>query len=355
MRDAWGWTTENTESTEAEGPNAGFSHRRKRGSASIGAMRAKKIAIGLLTFLPGALFAKEPTADEAVVSEVATDFMMVAPEAVKGADAPRSTNVDRAVLLIHGLRGSALRKEDAYEAHFHDWQKPGSALVEALAKDSDVFAFTYGQNVPVDDIARLPELAEAVASIEAKGYRQIAVIGHSAGGVIARLFVEDNPRTGITKVIQVCSPNLGSKLGQMDKVARDPHEPFVRSLSDKTREKIQKKRADKKVPDSVDFVCVIGDGGGWGDFVVDDDSQWPPELRAQGIPAIQERTLHFTAMRSARTAERVAALVREPQARWEPTAIESARRQFLLNWFERWREDHDHKSDDAAASVIPPP
>lgn len=316
-------------------------------------MRAKKIAIGILAFLPGVLAADEPNTDEAVVSKLATDFMMVAPASVKGADAVRSTDEDRAVLLIHGLRGSALRTEDAFEAHFHDWQKPGSSMVEALGRESDVFAFTYGQNVPVDDIASLPQLDVAIEKIESLGYSQFVVVGHSAGGVIARLYVEDHPATGITKVVQVCSPNLGSKLGKMDRMARDPHEAFVFSLSDKVRERVLSEREDRKIPPSVEFVCVIGDGGGWGDFVVDDDSQWPPDLRAQGVPAIQERTLHFTAMRSGRMAEKVAALVRDPQPRWDAVAVETARKQYLMNWFDRWRADRKKPTKAAAASISP--
>lgn len=323
-------------------------------------MRArKKLAIAFAVLVPGVLFADEPVVDEAVHATVATDFMMVAPASAKGSDAARSTNVDRAVLLVHGLRGSAFRKEDAFEAHFHDWQKPGSVMVETLGRESDVFAFSYGQNVTVDEIAKLPALAEAVAHLEKMGYRQIVVVGHSAGGLVARLFVEDNPRTGITKVVQVCTPNLGSRLGNMDRLARDPHEPFVRSLSDKVRKRIARERAEKTIPATIDFVCVIGDGGGWGDFVVDDDSQWPPELRRQGIPAIQERTLHFTAMRSPRMAERVAALVREPQPRWEPIAVEAARRQFLLSPFERWRHEREERDGlrtrDSETTVLSAP
>jgi len=41
-------------------------------------------------------------------------------------------------------------------------QQPGSLLVKALAQESDVFAFSYGQTVPVDVIPKLPNLRDGI-------------------------------------------------------------------------------------------------------------------------------------------------------------------------------------------------
>ncbi len=138
------------------------------------------------------------------------------------------------MLLLHGLRIHPISNAKVYEAQFHDWQMPGSVLVKALGRDADVYAFAYGQNARLESMAATPALANAVGKLRFLGYTDIVLLGHSTGGVVARLFVEDQPYAGVTKVIQVCAPNDGTSWAKLNfSVAKD-QEPFLHSLTKKS-------------------------------------------------------------------------------------------------------------------------
>src|SRR5262249_37157965 len=138
------------------------------------------------------------------------------------------------------------------------------------------------------------------------GYPEIILLGHSAGGIVAREFVEDNPRAGVTKVVQVCTPNTGTALAKATFGLRKCQAPLVESLTPQGREQALRARADRKIPAHIEFVCVVcqlcleGTAAGKiadaievdltattnGDGVVCTDSQWSDDLRKQGIPAV---------------------------------------------------------------------
>src|SRR5207249_4308760 len=147
-----------------------------------------------------------------VVGSADAKLVEVSPVPKNEAVWERSSAIKTAVLLIHGLRPH-LRNDTVGKAGFQDWQRPKSLLVKTLAKEADVYAFAYGQNVSVEHIAGAVELRAGITRLKKLGYHEIVLIGHSAGGVVARQFVEDYPEAGVTKVIQVCSPNGGCALG----------------------------------------------------------------------------------------------------------------------------------------------
>src|SRR4051812_32001661 len=91
------------------------------------------------------------------VEPLQTQFVQVAPRPVQVGDLVRSTDARRAVVLIHGFR---LEKTDfeATRAVMQDWQESDSLLVKMLARDSDVFAFAYGLNLAVEQVAASPLL-----------------------------------------------------------------------------------------------------------------------------------------------------------------------------------------------------
>lgn len=229
----------------------------------------------------------------------------------------RSKDQSRAVVLLHGIRPHVFNESAIAKASLHDWQRNSSVLVQTLAKDSDVYAFAYGQTVPVDDIARVPDLATNLRRLKQMGYRELILIGHSAGGLIARQFVEDYPEVGVTKVIQVCSPNGGSSWSKIKIGVRPSQQLFQDSLSKEARQLCLKCRCDKQVPRDVQFVCVVGNGGALGDGVVLCNCQWTEDLQNQGIPAVPLFTTHFWVMRSRSGAEKLAQLVREDQPRFD--------------------------------------
>ena len=235
----------------------------------------------------------------------------------------------RAVLLLHGLRIHPISNAKVYEARFHDWQMPGSVLVKALGRDADVYAFAYGQNTPVEMVAATPALANAVGKLRFMGYSDIILLGHSTGGVIARLFVEDQPRAGVTRVVQVCAPNDGTSWAKLNfSVAKD-QEPFLNSLTKKERLLRNEIREDKKIPRSIDFLCVVGASGPYGDGMVACRSQWSRDLQDQGIPAVRLATTHLTVLRAPKTVQKIVDLLREDHPRWPAAKVQALRKSIV--------------------------
>jgi pimeloyl-ACP methyl ester carboxylesterase len=223
-----------------------------------------------------------------------------------------------------------------------------------LGKEADVFALAYSQNEAVERVHDVLDSAGHLRLLKEMGYREIVLVGHSAGGLIARHFVEDHPDSGVTKVIQISTPNGGTLLGKARIGVRKTQEPFLQSLSKKGRRDALARRTGKTIPDSVEFACVVGqaelpervtlsiNGGDAdefditlsirlprGDGIVSLASQWPEDLQSQGIPMVSLRTTHFTVTQSKAAAERVAELVRERQPRWNASQIAEGRRNLL--------------------------
>ncbi len=280
--------------------------------------------------LPGTKSAKPAPVSLPAVELVQTRFVQVAPRFNPEGAWQRTPGRSTAVVLLHGFHVFPFRRDYAARATFHSWQKPGSKLVEALAPYADVFAFAYSQNVPVDEIAGVPDLAAGVHWLKAFGYTQIVLIGHSAGGLIARQFVEDYPDAGVTKVIEVCAPNAGTNYAQLGPGVQKTQKPFVRSLTKDARARALKDRAAKHIPAGLPFVCVVGDGVGLGDGVVANESQWPPDLRGQGVPAVVLRTTHFTVVRSQAEVQRLTDLVRAAIPRWTPAQVALVKKELHL-------------------------
>jgi pimeloyl-ACP methyl ester carboxylesterase len=243
--------------------------------------------------------------------------------------APAAKASERAIVLINGLKPHPFSKKAANEPRREPWQSADSKLGEALASHGDLFVFYYSQNRHVEEIPDAANRAgkafgDYVAGLKAAGYAEIALVGHSAGGIIARQFVEDHPDAGVTRVVQTATPNAGAWLAELDDAVRDSQEPFVQSLSKADRKAVLAKRAGKRIPDGVEFTVVVANGLGNGDTVVSAESQWPPDLRAQGIPMVEVGSIHYTVPRSRSTAAKVAELVSTPQPRWSAEQVKRA-------------------------------
>jgi hypothetical protein len=143
---------------------------------------------------------------------------------------------------------------------------------------------------------------------------------------VARHFVEDNPNSGVTKVIQVCAPNAGASMANLENSVRKNQRPFLHCLTKEGRALCLQGRADKKIPPSVQFICVVGDGMGSGDFLVSTASQWPKDLQDQGIPALALHTTHFAVMHSKTQAQKIAEAIREYTPRWNAAQILSMKK-----------------------------
>jgi pimeloyl-ACP methyl ester carboxylesterase len=259
---------------------------------------------------------------------VETRFVQVAPSATDGAIRPVPGQT-RAVVLIQGLHLHVLNHREAARAELRPWQQPGSVLVRTLARDADVFAFTYGQTAPVTDIADLPALGVSVQRLRAARYQEIVLIGFSAGGLVARQFVEDNPTAGVNRVIQVCAPNAGSPLAHVRVGVGAVQKPFMQSLTSQSRTHFLADRSDRRIPANIDFVCVVANGLFFSDGVVSARSQWPDDLQAQGVPAVSLSTEHWQALRNERAALVIARLVRERQPRWDAPQVAAMRKRLF--------------------------
>ncbi|MFO0841274.1 MAG: alpha/beta fold hydrolase [Gemmataceae bacterium] len=274
-------------------------------------------------FLPFAMaLLTGPPAMSAPAAKVQTVFVKVGPmPGVSG----RSSGQDRAVVLIHGLGLHMVSAEKPVRAYLRPWQQSDHPLVRRLAQDSDVYALAYGQNLPLGEVVSSEEIHRHVRSLKGIGYKQVVLVGHSAGGLIARELVEDHADLGVTRVVQVCSPNEGSGWAAL-RTARAAQMPFLVSLTRAGREKVIDQRyPGKRIPDSIGFACVVASCRLGGDGVVSCRSQWSAELQAQGVPAYSIRATHWDAMTSSRTPDLLARLVAEPMPRWDEAKVIEAR------------------------------
>jgi pimeloyl-ACP methyl ester carboxylesterase len=253
-----------------------------------------------------------------------TEVWQVAPDAKGKAgwlNTPRTK--DRAVLLIPGLKIHPLKPTLCARPELNEWQQAKGELVRALEKDFDVFAFGYAQTVPLDAVALSPGLRDAVANIRKAGYKEIVLVGHSAGGVIARLFAENHPDAGVTKLITVASPHAGTELANLKIGYPKAQAPFVQSLTTEAR----REAGAMKLGDKIEMACVVckvkrieADG------LVNIASQWPEDCRKLGVPAVLLQVNHWEAMLSPAGAKAVGELAREKLARWDAEEVEKARK-----------------------------
>jgi hypothetical protein len=255
-----------------------------------------------------------------------TLFVQVTPAAALGGHLVRSGGQDRAVVLIDGLHLHPLHDAAVPKAEFMPWQHADSTFVKLIERDADVFAFAYGQSVPVEDIDDLPGLGDGVRGLCALGYRQIVLVGFSAGGLVARHFVEDHPDAGVTKVVQVDAPNGGSGWARHRYSASTSQQAFLESLTREGRARVLQERSGKTIPDAVQFACVVGTGFVYGDTVVKTRDQWPEDLQRLGIPAVPVPLDHLQVMTTKEGASVVARVVREDQPRWDAEQVNAMRK-----------------------------
>src|SRR5262249_20388961 len=156
---------------------------------------------------------------------------------------------------------------------------PGSLLVRTLARDGEVFAYGYSQNAAIDAIVASGGLADGVRRLKEAGYKQIVLVGHSAGGMIVRQFIEDHPDARVTKAIQVCAPNGGTPTATVESFKAQ--RAFLDSLTLEGRRQCLKERSGKTIPRGIQFVCIVSNAAGDTDGIVRCDCQWSPDLQQQ--------------------------------------------------------------------------
>jgi pimeloyl-ACP methyl ester carboxylesterase len=165
-----------------------------------------------------------------------------------------------------------------------------------------------------------------VAKLRKAGYKEIVLIGHSAGGLIGRQFLERYPSAGVTKVIAVGAPFAGAEAATLKIGYPKVQASFVKSLAPEARTEAMKVNAHA-LGKEAQLVCVVCKlKRGETDRVVQTRSQWPEELQKLGVPAVLSNVNHFEAMQNIDTANILAELVRGKLTRWSPEEVEKARK-----------------------------
>jgi pimeloyl-ACP methyl ester carboxylesterase len=263
--------------------------------------------------------------------ELPTELWQVAPDNSQRAwfTPPKANEKTRAIILVPGLHVHPLRPALATKPELRDWQKPKSELVKTLAAEFDVFAFGYAQTAPVEEIAQSPGLRDAVAKLKKAGYKEIVLVGHSAGGIIARQFVESDANSGVTKVIAVGSPFAGADAATFKVGYPKVQAPFVKSLTPESRAAWAKAN-NLVLAKDFEFACVVckirrleSDG------LVDTRSQWPQDLQELGVPFSLSRVRHTDAMENADTAKMILELAKGKLRRWSPEDTERAKKELF--------------------------
>ncbi len=265
--------------------------------------------------------------------ELQTQFVQVHP--VPGnASFRRTPGQERAVIVVHGMRLGPWRLKKGVEVHpirlpnLLYWQEPGSPTVKTLAGEGDVFAFAFGQDVSVDEVSRAPLLATKIQELRKAGYKAVVLLGYSAGGVVCRQFVEDFPDAGVTKFVQICTPNGGTSWAKAQAAIAPPaQKKFFESLSPEARQESLRLRAAKKIPSKVEFVCLIADGPLRSDGLLLWDSIWTTDLQNQGVPIHKVSGVnHSNIITTRKGLDVICALIREPQPRWNPQEVDRVRK-----------------------------
>jgi pimeloyl-ACP methyl ester carboxylesterase len=263
------------------------------------------------------------------ITDLPTVFWGISPE-VKSSDIPAlKKKNDKAVVFIHGLLPHVFHPERATQPEVHDWQVSSGLLAKQLADDYDIFGFSYAQSQSVDSITLCRGLRTGINAIEAAQYKEIVLIGHSAGAIIARQFAEFFPEDGITKIICISGPHLGSGWAKLPTFTLPKTQvAFINSLLPDVRTALHKERAIK-LPKDLEACCVLSK---WNrtdhDTIVNLRSQWPTDLQDQGIPAVLASCNHFDVMTNEAAVKSITELVRGKIVRWKPEQTELA--QFKL-------------------------
>lgn len=255
-------------------------------------------------------------------------FWGIDPEVlVVEADTKLKPKHDRAVVLVHGLLPRVLHPNRAEKPEAHDWQVKNGRLVKALADDADVFGFSYAQTRCVDEVAYSRGLRDGLAAVKAAGYKEIVLVGHSAGGLVSRRVAEAFPDAGVTKVIAVATPFAGSGWANLPGFTLPKTQvPFIQSLSPDAREVCAKMRESKLPADLEVAVVACKVSRRDDDSVVALKSQWPDDLQKLGVPVVLTPCNHFEAMTCEPVAKEVVRLVDGKVKRWSDDDVAKARR-----------------------------
>lgn len=189
--------------------------------------------------IPAPAAAASEDACETTLAESPNFFAHIDP----ASDAPHRMNADwtarqdTAIVMIHGWQTlSGIidygRPGDTRlnEAHCHTWLRIMSAFEhgpgdwEALRGRADLFAFRYDSNKRIRRSALM--LADGLELLRERGYKNIVLLGHSMGGLVARdaRGTLDNPDY-VTGIVTVGTLHMGAAVNCTATGRRTPEHP----------------------------------------------------------------------------------------------------------------------------------
>lgn len=145
-------------------------------------------------------------AADAEVADVPDAVVEAAVDA--GLDAPEKLGPPYPIVLAHGFFGfETLAGLDAI-TYFH-------GVKEDLAKVGEGYVFTPAVDPFNDSTSRGAELAAAIQEIvDQTGYAKVNIIGHSQGGLDARVVAHDHPEL-VASVTTFATPHLGTPVADV--------------------------------------------------------------------------------------------------------------------------------------------
>lgn len=138
---------------------------------------------------------------------------------VKIGDGLWSDNTQNKIIFLPGMGGSwnerAMVLNEAVAQS--DWRmtpfvKNYNSLFEGfedngLVKDTDYFVYNYDWRKPLAD--QVTDFNNYVVGLGVTGNEKVDVVGHSLGGIVGRIWTQENPDK-VGKVITLASPNAGA-------------------------------------------------------------------------------------------------------------------------------------------------
>jgi len=264
------------------------------------------------------------------ITELPAEFWGIVPELKLVTLDTVKRKQDRAVVFVHGLLPRVLHPERATKPGLHDWQMPDSTIVKELKTDCDLYGLSYAQVFSTDAIAMSAVLRDGIEMLKSTGYKEIVLLGHSAGAIVCREFVEAFPKSGVTKVISVCGPHLGSGWAQLPNFTLPKTQlNFINSLHPDVRA-ARLKEYPSVIEGRLEYCCLICKFRRTDhDTVVSLRSQWPDDLQDNGVPAVVVPCTHFDVMISDVGVRAICEVVRNRVVRWKPEQLAAARLQLF--------------------------
>jgi len=165
------------------------------------------------------------------------------------------------------VQGEALVMVQGYRGEGNDWQTAGvTAALDAIGWSDGGQLRLHGIGTPLRPASKDGNMRYYILELDSQapllyqarqlqGHMQrvlrrhegetVMLLGHSAGGVLARLYMVQHPRAGVSALITIASPHLGTESAEVGlAVGRSPLGWLTRLLGEETLQRSVQLYAD---------------------------------------------------------------------------------------------------------------